>query len=145
MFWHITEKNPLSVKLFDQAAPCFVCSKNWWVSRGLHVHWAITHTHTVQMERERESLPWDIYTDGLARPKLPLMYNLCIFKDSTWVCMHVFVCLHFICTYLKVGLNVFWHDVLRLRFVLAIYHVHVKPSFLWFVQTERADWISSAE
>lgn len=95
------------------------------------------YTHTVQMERERDSLPWDIYTDGPVRPKQTLALNLCVFEDSTRACMHVFVCLLFTHTYLKVGLDVFWHDVLRLRFVLAIYHIHVKPSFLQFVQTER--------
>jgi len=141
MLWQSTEKNPLSVKLFNQVFPYFVGSKNWWFSQGLPVHWAII-THTVQMERERESLPWDIYIDGPVRPKQPLELNLHVFEDSTRACIHVFVCLLYTCTHLKVGLDVFWHNVLRLRFVLAINHIHVKPSFLQFVQTERTELIS---
>lgn len=113
------------------------------VEAFMFTEWLL-HTHSASGKRVRKSASRYLHR-WACTTKQSLTLNLCIFEDSTRACMHGFVCLHFTCTYLKVGLDVFWHDMLGLGFVLAIYHVHVKSSLLWFVQTERGDWISSAE
>lgn len=47
------------------------------------------------------------------------------------ICTHPSTCIYLLSgTYLKKRINVFWDDVLRLWFVLAVNYVHVQSSLL---------------